>query len=120
MDAKNTPHIAAQDLLQLRNAAPAPLIIDVRRETVFLSAPDMIAGALRHDPATVADWAETLPTTSNIVVYCVHGHEVSQNAAKALRERGLPAQFLEGGIEAWRATGGELTANPARTGGKTS
>jgi hypothetical protein len=33
----------------------------------------------------------------------VHGHEVSQNAAKALGGR-----FLEGGIEHWRAEGGDL------------
>jgi hypothetical protein len=47
-------------------------------------------------------------------VYCVHGHEVSQNAAKALRESGLSAQYLEGGIEdGWKASGGPLDAKPA-------
>lgn len=102
--------LTPQHLLTLRAGTPAPLIIDVRRETVFQSAPDLIAGAVRHDPATVADWAATLPAAQPIIVYCVHGHEVSQNAAKALRERGLPAQFLEGGLEAWRAAGGAIAA----------
>jgi hypothetical protein len=37
----------------------------------------------------------------------VHGHEVSQNTAKA-----LGARFLEGGVEHWRAEGGELQAKP--------
>ena len=37
------------------------------------------------------------PRGASVVVYCVHGHEVSQNAAKA-----LGARYLEGGIEAWR------------------
>ncbi len=37
----------------------------------------------------------------------MHGREVSQNAAKA-----LGARFLEGGIEAWRASGGGLFGKP--------
>lgn len=108
------PSLTAQQLLTLRAGTPAPLVIDVRRETVFQSAADLMAGALRRDPATVADWGATLPVAQHIVVYCVHGHEVSQNAAKALRERGLPAQFLEGGLEAWRTAGGALTVNTAQ------
>lgn len=100
--------LTPKHLLTLCAVTPAPLVIDVRREAVFQSAPDLIAGAVRHDPATVADWAATLPAAKHIVVYCVHGHEVSQNAAKALRERGLSAQFLEGGLEAWRAAGGAI------------
>lgn len=107
MDAGITP----QQLMTLIGQPPAPLVIDVRREAVFRSAPDRIAGAQRRDPATVADWAAALPAAKKIVVYCVHGHEVSQNTARALREQGLSAQFLEGGIEAWRAAGGQLAPN---------
>ena len=106
--------ISPEKLVAARNAVVAPLLIDVRREAVFQSATDLIAGALRHDPATVAVWAASLPPAQLIVVYCVHGHEVSQNAAKALRERGMPAQFLEGGLEAWRAAGGAITDRSAQ------
>jgi hypothetical protein len=43
----------------------------------------------------------------------VHGHEVSQNAAKALRETGISARFLEGGLEeGWKAAGGEVVSKP--------
>jgi Fe-Mn family superoxide dismutase len=38
-------------------------------------------------------------------VYCVHGHEVSQSVALALRAHGLDARFVAGGIEACRAAG---------------
>lgn len=117
MDAGTTshhiPHIAPQDLPKPRSAAPAPLVIDVRREAAYLAAPDLMAGALRRDPAAVADWAEELPQAAGIVVYCVHGHEVSQHAARALCERGLDARFVEGGIEALRAAGASLMAKPA-------
>ena len=97
---------AAELRNSLRSSAP-PLVIDVRRNERFREAKDWIRGALRRDPATVADWSKTLPRAASVVVYCVHGHEVSQNAAKA-----LGARYLEGGIEAWRETGGDLFTKP--------
>ena len=103
--------ITPQNLVTLRQQIPAPLVIDVRREAVFKTAPDLIAGAIRQDPATINEWAGKIKNNAPVVVYCVHGHEVSQNAAKVLRERGLSATFLEGGIEAWRAAGGDLATN---------
>jgi len=109
MDAGITP----QALMTLRNQAPAPLIIDVRREPAFRAAPDMVAGALRRDPLVVDVWASELPRAASIAVYCVHGHEVSQSTAEALRGRGHDARFLEGGIEALRAAGGNLVPKPA-------
>jgi len=111
MDTGNTPRISPQELAGLRRQGTPLLLIDVRREPVYQAAADRIAGALRRDPAAVADWAVALPAAKPVVVYCVHGHEVSQNAARTLCERGLQARFLEGGIEAWRAAGGELTPN---------
>jgi rhodanese-related sulfurtransferase len=98
---------AAELRTSLRSSAP-PLVVDVRRNERFLEAGDWIRGALRRDPAMVDDWSKTLPPGSQVVVYCVHGHEVSQNVAKA-----LGAKYLEGGIEHWRQEGGELAAKPA-------
>jgi len=79
----------------------------VRKGPTFLGAPDLIRGALRRDPSRVADWGKSLPSDADVVVYCVHGHEVSQNAAKA-----LGASYLDGGLEAWREAGGELFGKP--------
>jgi len=84
-----------------------PLVIDVRRNERFREASDVIHGALRRDPERVEEWARTLPSSAAVVVYCVHGREVSQGVAKA-----LGAKYLEGGIEAWRETGGELFQKP--------
>jgi hypothetical protein len=39
------------------------------------------------------------------VAYCVHGHEVSQNVASALRQLGVQAAYLEGGIAGWKDQG---------------
>jgi rhodanese-related sulfurtransferase len=92
MDASITPAALQQ---ALRSSQP-PLVIDVRKPPAFLAARDMIHGALRRDPARVAEWGPALPLASGAVVYCVHGHEVSQGVAKA-----LGARYLEGGIEHW-------------------
>ena len=85
---------------RLDSSAP-PIVIDVRKTPSFRGASEMISGALRRDPAAVEQWARSLPPASTAVVYCVHGHEVSQQAAAALRGAGLDARYLEGGIAEW-------------------
>jgi Fe-Mn family superoxide dismutase len=50
-----------------------------------------------------------------VVVYCVHGHEVSRATALRLRAAGLDARFLRGGIAAWEAAG--LPLQPRTPGG---
>ncbi len=106
--------ISASKLKSVLAGPQPPLVIDVRRPPAFRSAPDMIAGALRRDPAGVSSWAKALPRAASVVAYCVHGHEVSQNAARALREFGITARYLEGGLEeGWKATGGALDRKPA-------
>ena len=110
MDA---PSISAASLRQSLASNQPPLVIDVRKNAAFLGAADLVRGALRRDPQRIADWAKSLPASSTVVVYCVHGHEVSQGAAKALSERGIAASFLEGGIEHWKSDGGALAAKPA-------
>ena len=99
--------ISAATLRQSLGSSEPPLVIDVRRRERFLEAEHLIRGALRRDPERVQDWKKSLPASASVVVYCVHGHEVSQNVAKA-----LGARYLEGGIEAWRETGGALSNKP--------
>ncbi len=95
--------ITPQDLYARLGTAAAPLLFDVRKEAAFASGDRLIAGASRRDPARLSVWANELPHEAQAVVYCVHGHEVSQNAAAELRAAGRDAVFLEGGIEAWSA-----------------
>ncbi len=109
----SVPSINAAALKQALNSSSPPLVIDVRRKPAFSGAADMVTGALRRDPVAVDKWGLTLPASSNVVVYCVHGHDVSQGAASALAAFGMNAQFLEGGIEAWREAGGALAPKAA-------
>jgi len=105
--------ISAAALKQSLKSDNPPLVIDVRRQPAFLDSTSVIRGALRREPQRVVEWAKSLPSTASVVVYCVHGHEVSQNAAKALVAAGFEAAFLEGGIEeGWIGTGGAVSAKP--------
>ena len=88
--------ISSSQLLSAIREGRSPLVIDVRREPPFRAATDMIAGALWRDPERVADWAGELPRASRVLAYCGHGRESSQGVAKALAERGIGAQYLQG------------------------
>jgi rhodanese-related sulfurtransferase len=91
-----------------------PIVIDVRRRPAFSASREMICGALRRDPEEVGAWSRSLPSASSVVVYCVHGHEVSQKAAAALAAAGVQARYLEGGLEeGWKAIDGPLDSKPA-------
>lgn len=106
----------ADQLRALARAPFPPTIIDVRRRTAFERDPVRLPMALRREPEAVEQWAVELEPWRPVVVYCVHGHEVSQNAATALRARGHDATYLDGGLERWRESGGpvEPWAPPTR------
>ena len=113
MDAPAVSVISAASLRQSLASDQPPLVIDVRKAPAFLGAPDLIRGALRRDPLRVNDWAKSLPAAASVVLYCVHGHEVSQNAANVLSASGLNSFYLDSGIEGWRQAGGELARKPS-------
>lgn len=107
--------ISTAELRQAVQSADPPLVVDVRKASAFHAARDMIDGALRRAPDQVGSWSKTLPRAAGVVVYCVHGHEVSQGACRALGEAGIATRYLEGGIEGWREAGGALRAKPAES-----
>ena len=100
--------ISAAELKRALASSRPPLVIDVRRRAAFSESREMVGGAVRRDPEQVATWASALPAASDVVVYCVHGHEVSRRVAAALN-----ARYLEGGLEeGWKAANGELDRKP--------
>lgn len=96
----------------LSAAAGDALLLDVRRAGVFEQARTMIPGARWRDPAAVASWGSELLAERDVVVYCVHGHEVSRATTVRLRAAGVQARYLRGGIEGWQARGGALAHKP--------
>jgi rhodanese-related sulfurtransferase len=81
------------------------VLIDVRRKEDYDKDPGMIPGAEWRDPTHVEDWADRLTADKDIIIYCVRGGSVSNSIVDALLGKNLKAQFIEGGIEAWRNTG---------------
>lgn len=92
------PVVSPVDLRARLGRADAPLLLDVRREARFAESPRLLAGAQRCAPEDVARLAQTQPPRE-VVVYCVYGHNVSDDAAATLRAAGWPAFALAGGIE---------------------
>src|SRR5581483_4312425 len=96
MDARQLPPISATDLYAVLGTAAAPVIIDVRPDKVTHA----LAGAACRSAREFDQWAGTLPKGRAIVVY----HEVddaSRSVADALRQKGLAATHLAGGLKAW-------------------
>ena len=86
--------------LAMSSEAP-PMIFDVRKKPAFDSDSRMIKTAQWRVHDDVRAWAADIPENSKVTVYCVHGHEVSQNAAKELCDLGFDATYLDGGIANW-------------------
>ncbi len=101
MDGSKPPSICPLDLYGAIGTAAAPVVIDVRRSAAFAADNRMIVGAIRRHPDEIQNRREQLPSDRAVVVYCVHGHEASQEAASAPRRSGVGASYLEHGISGW-------------------
>lgn len=90
-------------------------ILDVRRTPAYEKNPVVLPGAVRVPPESVGVWAASNDATKSLplVVYCVYGHEVSQNAATELAALGFSVRILEGGISEWQSAGGAATSDDA-------
>lgn len=110
------PGISAVKLISLIGSRFSPLLIDVRREAAFNADSVIAASAIWRGPFAVSDWIKFMPRHRDLVVYCVHGHEISKNTCAALRSAGLSARYLEGGIEAWNQSGGPTIRKDAAPG----
>ena len=104
--------ISIENFIKLLKAPIGPVVIDVRSGATFASAGGVIPGAVHRGADAVDGWASDLELARPIVVYCAHGGETSQGVASALREKGHPAQVLEGGFEAWEASGNAIAPKP--------
>jgi len=65
----------------------------------------MIVGAVRRAPEAVEHWQGEIARDRPVVVYCAHGQEVGREAAASLRQLGIDARTLEGGIAGWIEAG---------------
>ena len=100
--------ISPQELDEMRKKGDNFILLDIRRAEHFAEDPSVIPGAVRKLPESVESWAADLPPGTPIVLYCVRGGSVSQTVTPALQKLGREAKYIAGGIDAWKANGGEV------------
>jgi len=100
-DSISVPDLS-EYLLNHRNMT----VLDVRRKSDFEQSPQKITGARWRDPEAIEDWIDSVPKDQDVVAYCVKGGSVSQSVAAQLKQQACRVKFLEGGIKAWRESGG--------------
>ncbi len=105
--------ISPDEMRRLIGRPDCPLVFDMRRRAVFEAADTIIPGARWRDHGEIGQWSQQLPVAAEVIVYCVHGHNVSQAAMTDLRRLGFRARTLTGGIEAYAEQGGMLLERSA-------
>jgi rhodanese-related sulfurtransferase len=103
--------ISPDQLNQLMETKQEVMILDVRRKSDFEADTRMIPGALWRDPEQVEEWSKTLPKEQQIVIYCVRGGSVSKSVSEQLMGKNLKVSYIEGGIAAWKESGGKVGTN---------
>lgn len=98
----HTPYlISVMQLYHFVGTTGCPVIIDVRIPEDFDDDPRIIPGAVKRDFDNINALADEF-WGDRVVVYCQKGLKISQGTAALLREKGIKAEFLEGGQFAWR------------------
>jgi rhodanese-related sulfurtransferase len=95
--------ISSDKLSKIIGTPRAPLLLDVRSTEDFETDPRLIPGAIKVDDRALPELISRLTGTASIVI-CQAGHKRSQGAAAWLRAEGCPAEYLEGGFEAWKGS----------------
>ncbi|HJQ60725.1 MAG TPA: Fe-Mn family superoxide dismutase [Vineibacter sp.] len=86
-------------------ADPAVAVIDARKDDDYAAQHTTLAGARHFAPERLDALAGAVPAGGKALVYCAYGFEIGRAAAQRLRQRGVDAVVLQGGIAAWRADG---------------
>lgn len=93
--------ITPAQLLRLIGTPQAPVIVDISTDEDFQADPFLIPGAFRHPHTDVAGLKARLCGRA-CVVTCQKGIKLSQGLAAWLRADGIAAEYLQGGMFAWR------------------
>jgi rhodanese-related sulfurtransferase len=99
--------ITSQELNERLGPHNEVTIIDVRRKADYDADPEAVPGAEWRDPEKVDEWSKNLPADKEVVVYCVRGGTVSNQVADRLQDKNINVHYIEGGITAWKASGGK-------------
>jgi rhodanese-related sulfurtransferase len=99
MAAPNT--ISIDKLVRLIGTPKCPMLVDVRPQGDFEADLHLIPSAIHRSFDKLGGRVEAYVGHSAVVI-CQNGGSLSQGAAALLRNQGVPAEALEGGVEAWK------------------
>jgi len=102
MPAPNT--ISIEKLVRLVGTPKSLTLIDVRPQREFEADPHLIPSS-RHCTFERLGGSSEIPGSEPAVVICREGGSLSQGVAAWLRERGVSAEVLAEGFQAWRQEG---------------
>lgn len=101
------PYLSPDELKKLLDSKSVTLV-DVRRKADYDADPHLIPGAIWSNPEEVETWSLGLSKDRPVVVYCVKGGSVSQSIAENLTRTQLNVRYIEGGLKAWKESGGQV------------
>jgi Fe-Mn family superoxide dismutase len=101
------PAITVEELASRLAGGEPVQVIDARPRFHFSRSADMMRGATYRDPERVDEWCKELSPDAPVAVYCSYGFNVGCAVTAVLRQRGLDARYVQGGLSAWYAAGGE-------------
>lgn len=99
--------ITPKELMSLKKSHRNLTILDVRRKSDYDEDPNRIPGATWRNPETVEQWRDEL-MDQEVILYCVRGGSVSKSVSERLIEKNINARYIEGGIAAWKDSGGQV------------
>jgi membrane protein DedA with SNARE-associated domain/rhodanese-related sulfurtransferase len=95
-------------------AAGSAVIYDVRSHGYYDPGATRIQGSRRLDPNALPQLPDDLPLDKQVYVYCTCVREAtSARIAHLLRERGVRATVIRGGLRAWKKAGLPVEPVPA-------
>jgi len=105
--------IKPRDLRSMLESRQEVTILDVRRKADYDADHEVLLNAEWHDPEKVSASSRGLPKDKEIVIYCARGGSVSNMVLDQLLSRNIQAQYIEGGIAAWKEAGGKIIVKPS-------
>lgn len=94
--------ITPAQLLRLIGTPAAPHLVDISIDADFAADPYLIPGSFRHPHTDIAGIKARIDHEPCVLI-CQRGIKLSQGMASWLRSEGLAAEYLKGGMYAWRA-----------------
>lgn len=93
--------ISCKKLLRLLGTPDCPAIVDISIDPDFADDPFLIPGSFRHPHTDVPGLIAQLDGRRAIIT-CQRGIKLSQGLVAWLRQDGVDAEYLEGGMYSWR------------------